>query len=84
MRPTQTLHLLQRGLVFYERQIESFRDGLVRYIIVCGTNTAARDDEIIPIGHPSAGFDDIAFIVGDHFDAFEVYAEREAEFGEPA
>jgi len=84
MRPTQTLHLLQRDLVFYERQIESFRDGLVRDIVVCGTYPAARDNEIIPIGHPSAGFDDVAFIVRDHFDALEVYAEGEAEFGEPA
>lgn len=49
-------------------------DGLRR------TNAPRRDDKIVVGRHAAHGFGNLTLIVGDYLDAFQVDAEREAEF----
>ena len=44
-------------------------------------DAARRDDKVVRRRHARACFDDLIFVVGNDFDALEVDAEGEAEFG---
>lgn len=83
MWSTQRFHLAFRFFVLYEREVEGFGDALVGDVVVCWAYTAAGDDEVVILRHAPSSFDDVSFIVGNHFYALEVDAEIEAEFREP-
>lgn len=46
-----------------------------------GTDAAAGDYEVVFGAHATHAFDDLFFVVGDYFDAFELDAEGEAPAG---
>jgi hypothetical protein len=70
-------------LVQYQRETEAFRNRSVGNIIMCWSNAARCHYKVVVLRHALGGLDDFRFIVGDDFDALEVDAEGEAEFGEP-
>lgn len=45
-------------------------------------NASTGDDEVIAVAHTSHCLNDLALIVGNHFDALQLDAEGEAELGE--
>ena len=45
-------------------------------------DAAAGNDEVVLGAHAPDAFDDLVFVVGDYFNAFERDAEREAPAGE--
>lgn len=45
------------------------------------TDTTARDDEIVIVGHASCGFYDLFLVVSYDLDAFEIDAQLEAKLG---
>lgn len=45
---------------------------------MCRADTAAGYDKVVFGAHPADPLDDLLFVVGDYFDAFEGDAEREA------
>ena len=46
------------------------------------TDAPGGHDEVVVRRHAPCGFDDLGFIIRDHFDTLEGDAEREAEAGE--
>lgn len=51
-------------------------------IMTYRSDTSRCDDKVVLVRHPSGGFDDLVFIIGDDLDPFELDAEIEAMLGE--
>lgn len=58
--------------------------GLVGWLVggIRRPNPPAGHDKVIAIAHPAHGLDNVSFIVGNHLDALELDAQREAVLGE--
>lgn len=54
---------------------------LVGDVVMRRSDTAARYDEVVRLGHPSNGLADLVLVICDDLDPFEFYAEIKQSLG---